>query len=313
MTIPAWDLDAPVSTDRVVTGTRLGPAMLLAIGLAGLGLGALVGSALTPPSPPRFPATATLNIRDLYVDTSAPATGPSAAPVGEARPRNGDAVVVFRLQVHNPGAEPVGLTGLLLDGVTRTSSLLPLDMRVAGHSSTAVDLTMHPDCSPDRDPVRVRARLRLTRSDGSDPDTVRIAPSRTLSELGGLCSQLDSELPNGWRAPLQANTSRLQGIDLEISMDDLSGARLAGILVDDRLLPTVFVGDQLLPTSARLRPGEATRLLLRGPPPCIGVSGTSPIPSTLRLLAEGDQGMHQRLVIVGPALARWLRLDCGIA
>jgi len=317
MTLPAWDLDAPVNTERVASGSGPGSGsglvLALAIGLAGLGLGSLVGSALTPPAAPQFPATATLNIRDLYVDTSAraPTTGPSAAPANGPIPRIGDAVVVLRLQVDNPGAGLIRVTGLELRGVTRATRVLPLDLRVAGHSSATADLTVHPDCSPTRESVGVRAWLRVIRTGKSDPDVVRIAPSRTLIASGGLCSDLENELPNGWRTPLQVITTRQEGLDLEITIDDLSGARLAGILVDDQLLPTVFVGDQLLTTSAKLQVGQATKLRLRGPPPCIPFSGSTPIPSTVRLLAEGDQGIQQQLVVVGPALTRWLRLGCG--
>ena len=317
MTLPAWDLDAPVSTERVTSGAGPGSGsglvLVLAIGLAGLGLGSLAGSALTPPAAPQFPATATLNIRDLYVDTSAsaPTTGPSAAPANGPIPRIGDAVVVLRLQVDNPGGGLIRVTGLELRGVTKATRVLPLDLRVAGHGSATADLTVHPDCSPTREPEAVRAWLRVIRPGRSDPDVVRIAPSRTLIASGGLCSDLENELPNGWRTPLQVITTRQEGLDLEITIDDLSGARLAGILVNDRLLPTVFVGDQLLSSSAELRPGQATQLRLHGPPPCVQFTGTTPVPGTIRILAQGDEGLQQWLVIVGPELTRWLRLGCS--
>ena len=292
---PAWDLDAPVHTPPVPTGFRAGPVLLLAVGLAGLGLGGLTGSALAPPAAPRFPATATLNVRDLYIDTSA---------------RTADAVVVLRLQVDNPEAGSVRVDALVLDGVTGTSNVLPVKLRVAAHSSAVADLAVHPDCSEGREPIGMRAWLKLTGSSGSGSQTVRIAPARALSR-SGVCSALDSELPNDWRRPLLANTTRQTGGDLEITVNDLSAAQLVGNVVDDQLLPTVFVGDQLITTTAELRPGEATRLRLQGPPPCIQFSPGIPIPSTLRLLAEGEQGIQQRLVVVGPALPQWLRLNCG--
>jgi len=310
MTLPAWDLDAPMTTERVAATPQGRPVIMLAVGLACLGLGGLVGSSLSPAGAPRSPTTATLTIRDLYVDTSGPASVTTPGPTG-LKSLVGNAVVVLRLQVDNPGTGPVRLTAIELDGVTRTPNVVPLNLAVAGHSSVATDLTVHPDCSLGREPGGLRARLRLTGRGEADPESVWVAPSRSLSVPGGLCSQLNLELPNGWRAPLQANATRLQGIDLEVTVGDLSGARLAGIMVDNQLLPTVFVGDDLLSSSAQVRPGEATQLRLRGPPPCFAFSGSAPIPTTLRLLAVGDRGVEQRLVIVGPALTHWLRLDCS--
>ena len=295
MTAPAWDLDAPVEPQRPLTGFRPGPALLLAIGLAGLGLGGMAGSALAPAAAPRFPTTATLSVRDLYVDTSKPVTV---------------AVAVFRLKVDNPAGDPVKVRTLELDGVNRSSNVLPLNLPVAAHGSAWADVTVNPDCSPEREPIGMRAWLHLT-TGGSDPETVRIAPARILSRVGGLCSALDTELPNGWRTPLRANQTRLVGADLEVTLRDLSAARLVGVMVGGRLVPTVFLGDQLLSTTAKLEPGEPIRLLLRGPPPCIQFTGDTPIPSTVRLLAGGDQGIQQRLVVIGPALTRWLRLDCA--
>ncbi|HST84253.1 MAG TPA: hypothetical protein VLL08_21130 [Kineosporiaceae bacterium] len=311
MTVPAWDLDAPAGPDRLVTGSRSAFILLLAVGLAGLGLGGLAGSTLAPAASPELPATGTLKIRDVHVNASSPLpTAGSDAASDDSKPRIGKAIVVFRLNVVNPGNQPVKLTGLALDGVTRTSYLLPLNVQVASHGSIAVDLTAYPDCSPGQEPVGVRARLNATEPDGSDLETIRVAPARTLSRIGGLCSQLNVALPNGWQAPLWANSARPVGPDLEITMDDLSSARLDGIRVDDQLLPTVFIGDQLFPSSAHLRVGETSVLRLHGPPPCIQFGGSTPIPSTARLLVRGEQGMQQRLLIVGPELALWLRLDC---
>ena len=69
MTIPAWDLDAPAETPLAIGGGgSLGP--LLAICLAGLGVGGLVGSALSPTAAPSFPPIATLSVREVYVDAS---------------------------------------------------------------------------------------------------------------------------------------------------------------------------------------------------------------------------------------------------
>jgi hypothetical protein len=304
MTVPAWDLDAPVDQDRVITGFRPGLVLLIAVGLVGLGLGGLIGSALAPDEGPRFPAIATMDVRDVYVDTSA------TVPSGGSRPGTGNAVAVVRLQVYNPGALPVRLSALELDGVTRKTIRLPLDVQVPGHGSRAVDLTVHPDCSPGREAVGVRARLSASSPGGNHLDDVRVAPARTLSRFGGLCSQLNIQLPSGWQALLQANATRQDGADLEITLDDQSGARLAGLQVNGRLLPTVFVGDQLFSSSAQLQPGAQTQLRLTGNSRCVQFNSGTSVPTTLRLLAQGNEGVAQRLVVVGPELTRWLR-DCG--
>jgi hypothetical protein len=312
MTLPAWDLDAPVGTDQLATGSRSTLILLVAVGLAGLGLGALAGSALGPPASPGSPATGTLSIRDLHVAPSAalPTTAPDAT-ADKPKPPTGRAVVVFRLNVDNPGNQPVKLTGLRLDGVSRTSTVLPLKVQVAGRSSIAVDLTVQPDCAAGQKPVSVRAELKATEPDGSDLAAIRVAPARTLSRVGGLCSQLNVALPSGWQAPLWANSTQQVGTDLEITISDLSDARLDGLRVEGQFLPTVFVGDQMVPSSAQLQVGETSVLRLHGPPPCFQFTGSAPIPSTVRLLVRSAQGMQQRLLIIGPALPRWLRLDCG--
>jgi hypothetical protein len=312
ITGPAWDLDTPPDPEpQLAPAGPAGLVLLLAIGLAALGAGSLTGSLLAPAAPPRQLPAAALSTRDLYVDTSVPAplTGPGAVPAGRPRTRIGDAVVVLRLQVDNPGPEPIQLAGLTVDGVRRNRTEVPLDLVVAGRRSRSVDITLHPDCSADREPAPVRAGLRL--SGAGSPDAVPVSPSRALSRVGGLCRLFDTELPRGWRAPIQARGAALRGQDLELTLDDLSGERLAGLLVDDQLISTVYIGDVQLSSTAEVRLGEATRLRLRGPPPCIPFSGTTPIPSTLRLLARGDDGVEPRLVLVGPALTRWLRLDCG--
>jgi hypothetical protein len=70
MTIPAWDLDAPVETPLAIGGGgSLGP--LLAICLAGLGVGGLVGSALSPTAAPSFPPIATLSVPNPSAVTTA--------------------------------------------------------------------------------------------------------------------------------------------------------------------------------------------------------------------------------------------------
>lgn len=309
MSVPAWDLDAPADAEPVATGFRLGPVLLLAIALTGAGLGALIGSAVAPAEPPRSPATATLSIRDFYVDPALSTSDSASAKT--SNPRAGAAIVVLRLQVDNPRAGTIRLTTLVLQGVARTSIQQSLDALVAGHDSATVDVTVTADCSLDREPLDVRGWLRLTGPGGSDPEVIRVAPSRALARTGGLCSEVNTELPNGWRTPLQASSTHLDGPDLEITIGNLPTARLAGILVDNQLLTSVYVGNQLLSSSVQPQAGDVTRLRLRGPPPCIQFSGATPIPATLRLLAEGEGGIQQRLVIVGPALTRWLRLDCG--
>lgn len=305
MTDLAWDLDAAPEPDAVDAPSGPGHVVLLALALAGLAVGALAGSVLSPAGEPQFPPAATLSVRDVGALTSA------RVSAAGAQARTGDAVAVLRLEVDNPSDEPVRLTAVAVEGVARERVTVPLDLEVAGRQSRAVDLTLRPDCALDRRPVPIRARLTVAGGRWSDGDQVQVTPARLLSRGGGLCSQFNADLPRGWRLPLPAITARLDGRDLLVTVDDLSGQRLLGLVVDGQLLPTVLLGDTLLPSSARLSAGEVTTLRLRGPPPCLQVSGATPVPTTLRLLAEDDGLVEQRLVVVGPALTRWLRLDCG--
>jgi hypothetical protein len=300
MSSPEWDLDAELDDFPTGAGHAVAVVIMLAVGLAGLGVGSLAGAAFARTDPARLPPAATLAVRDLYVDTStiAPGTGLMV----------GRGMAVLRIHVDNPGPDPIRLSSLALDGVTRGVTVLPLSARVAGHRSEAVDVSVSPDCSAESPTTIVRARLRLA---GSSPwAELPVLTSRELAAPGGLCSLLNTRLPRGWQSPLPAAQIRRQGVDLEVTIASLSSDRVAGVLVDGRLLPTVFIGDQLLSTSARLRPGQPTVLRLRGPPPCLE-NGTGPIPSTMRLLARGGEGLQQQLIIVGPELTRWLRLDCA--
>jgi hypothetical protein len=303
----AWDLDAPLN-DEPRPGLHSGLVSVLAIGIAGLGLGGLTGSVLTPSGAPRLPPAATLTARDFYVDLAAGTPpSPGADPNSSSPPRVSTAVVVFRLRVNNPADTAVRVTSLQVEGATRARSVLPLNLSVAAHRSAVVDLTLSPDCSTGRRPVPVRARLQLDQA-GSDP--VLVSPSPDLGRDGGLCQSLDTELPGGWRTPLEADSTRLDEGDLEISIDSLTAEQLAGGLIKQQVVPTVFIGDQLLSTSIQARPGEPIELRLHGPPPCIEFTGPTPIPTTLRMLVQGPSGTEQRLVVVGPDLTHWLRLDC---
>jgi hypothetical protein len=309
MSLAEWDLDAPAGDQPAGAGHAVALVMTLAMGLGGLGFGALAGSTLAPADPARPLPAASLAVLDLYVDASSPApdadrdalaTGKTGASARLGRP-----VVVLRLETANASAVELQLSGLVLEGVARTSTVRqPLNIRIGGHQSGVVDVSVSPDCTVGVPSAPVRARLLL-----AGASEVPVATSRQLA--GGLCSLLDTELPRGWQAPLQAARIRLLGLDLEVTVADLSGDQVAGILVDDRLLPTVLVGDRLLESSARLEHGRPTVLRLRGPPPCVEDSSAVAVPSALRLLARDSQGLRQQMIIVGPELSRWLRLDCA--
>jgi hypothetical protein len=313
MSTAEWDLDTLSDDQPAGPGHALALVLTLAIALGGLAGGAVVGSALASADPPRHPPAATLAIRDLYVDASSPAPNADREATGTAEPstglRSGRPVVVLRLQIDNPGPVPLALSSLQLDGVAPGGTVLPLSTRVAGHRSGVVDVSVSPECSGDTPSTTVRARLRLAGS----PETTEIPvpTSRELGQTGGLCTVLENELPRGWQAPIETAQTRRRGRDLEVTVPDLSGDQVAGILVDDRLLPTVLVGDRLLSASAQLRPGQPTVLRFRGPPPCVENSSTVTIPSAIRLLARDSGGLRQQMIIIGPELTRWLRLACS--
>jgi hypothetical protein len=285
-----------------------GPGVtVLGLALVGLAVGALAGALLTPPARPRLPPVASLSVRDLYVDVATPAAGGSGASGG--RQRVGTPTLALRLLVENPGAVEARFTELTVDGGGRRRITVPLRLRVPARGRAMTDVTILPDCVGLQLPAV--AGLRPAPGTGFARSTVPVALARGLGQPGAICQLFEATMPRGWRAPIIARSTRLVGQDLQVTVSDLSAERLNGILVEDRLLPTVFVGDQLLSTSAKLDPGHDTVLRLRGPPPCIQASGVVPMPSTMRLLATSEGGLQPKLVVVGPALTRWLRLACS--
>ena len=312
MSTAEWDLDTLSEEQPVGPGHAVALMLTLAIALGALAGGAVVGSTLTSAAQPRYPPAATLAIHDLYVDVSGPTPGSDREAAGAAEPssglRSGRAVIVLRLQIDNPGPAPLTLSSLQLDGVARAQTVLPLRTRVAGHGSGVVDVNVTPECSGERPGATIRARLRLAGSPGITE--IPVPTSRDLEQAGSLCTVLDNELSPGWQDPIVTAQTRRVGRDLEVTVPDLSGDQVAGILVDDRLLPTVLVADRLLTTSARLRPGQPTVLRFRGPPPCVENSSTVEVPSTVRLLARDRAGLRQQMIIIGPELTRWLRRGC---
>jgi hypothetical protein len=305
-----WDLDGdpevwtdPGSGERRTGGA--GAALLLAAGLAGLGIGGLAGSSLAGDPAPRFAPAATIGVEEVHVDVVG-----APGPIGQ---RVGNAMVTFRVEVDNPGPAPTRATALIVDGVSRRRVRVPLELRLPGYGRADVDLTLPTDCSTDRQPVDLQAHLVLAGGDGgggSNQDGVPVVPSVPLERPGGLCTVVDNQSPPGWRTPIEARSARVEGEDLVVVLADLSRLQLDGLRVDGELLPTVFVGDQLRSTSAQVRAGRPTVLRLSGPAPCFTFGGPLPIPSTLRILAQNQGSLQQRLVVVGPQLSRWLQLGC---
>jgi hypothetical protein len=316
---PELDLDA--EADETTSGRDWfgggGGVLALAIGLAGLVGGLLVGSAVSFGRPARSPLMVTLSTRDLYLDTAAHETnnrpvdvaGTGSAPAGRlpSDPAAGRPVVILRLQVANLGTSRLRLTSLILTGVASGRVVLPLSHQVPSRTSVIVDVAVRADC-----PVRTTPALpqaRLTFNSGPAGGTL-VQTTGVLRTPGGLCSLVDVDLPTGWQRPLIALSATPHGADLDVTLDDLSQQQVAGAVVDGRLLPTLFVGDQLLPASAQVKPGTPTLLRLRGPPPCVQTDRGDPAPSTVRILADGREGIEQRLVVIGPELTRWLRTSC---
>jgi hypothetical protein len=303
-----YDLDAPTAGEPGGDPAwTIRPAVLiLAVCLVGIGLGALAGSAFGPAARQRFPVTAALQARDVSLEIVAP------TPLADASTGNGyrlgQATVALRLRIDNPDPARIRVGSLALTGVSHQRVVLPLNATVPGQGSVAIDVTVRPECDPHLPPSTLQAVLTPTKT--GQPRHVEVALPQALRSPGGLCSLVEASLPRGWRTPLLSLGSSLRGADLQIVVADLSGARIAGILVGDRLVSSAYVGNDLLASSAVLRPGHATVLRLQGPPPCVQASGLAPVPASLRLLAEGQDGLQQRLIVVGPELTRWLRLDC---
>ncbi len=296
------DLDLDAAPDPSRSGAPVGTgSLVLAVGLAGLVVGLLTGSALGPPDPARRPPLVTLSTRDLYLDTTA-ATGETTAPV----------VVVLRLQVVNPASTGLRLRALSLDGVTDRELVLPANDVVPAHGSITHDFRVRPDCRADRPPATLEAQLTFTGSSGSSGSDgwTEVPATRGLGARGGLCSQIDLALPRGWQSPLVVSRTAPHGRDLEITVDRLTRDQLTGAVGNNQLRPTIFVGDQSLPATVRLLAGRPAVLRLQGPPPCVQTDRGSPAVSTIQLLANGPQGIEQRLVVIGPALTRWLRTSC---
>lgn len=283
---PGWDddLDRPPPPRPPAPPPDRRGVVLTALVLTALAVGALAGALISPPAPPRPPPSVTMAPEEAYL-----ADGP---------------VLVVRLTVGNPGDERARLTGLVVEG-GGARLLESLDVTVPPGGSATADVRLHPRC-----PGNDRAARAHVISPSEPQGVIPVSLTRALAAVNGLCAAVDTRLPSGWSTERPALGTVVDGGDLVVTVGDLSGDRLSGITVDDQFLPTVFVRDRLLTSSARLRPGENTVLRLRGPPPCIVDSAGAPAPTTLRLLAHGDDSLVQRLVAVGPELTRWVRLGC---
>jgi hypothetical protein len=297
MSLPELDLDAPAPERPQASGR---PIPILAVALAGLVVGMLAGSASAPAQPARFLPAATLSAGDLYLDPTAPAMGS----------RLGRPVIELRLQVDNPGTTEIRLGTMVLDGVSRQRTVLPLNHPVPAQGSATVAVPVSPDCRAGQQLRTLLARVSLTQA---HQEAVPAVTTGALKPLGGLCSLLDLRLPRGWRTPILAGPTAREGTGLRVTVEDLTGLQAGGLKVGDRLLSTVQVGARTLSSSTEVRPGRSTVLRLSGPPPCIrtGEGGTAPV--SLRLLARGAEGLEERLIVIGPELTRWLRQGCSSA
>jgi hypothetical protein len=278
------DLDGPPPPRAPGTPPDRRGVVLASLVLCALALGALAGALIAPPAPPRPPPAVTMAAEDAYL---------ADAPV-----------LVVRLTVGNPGHDRARLTGLVVEGVG-PRLVEPLDVTVPPGGSATADVRLRPRC-PSTDRTARAHVIAPSEPQGAIP----VSLTRALGTVDGLCAALDADLPNGWTERRPALGSYQDGDDFVVTVNDLSGDKLSGIMVGDEFLPTVFVRDRLLTSSARLQPGEKTVLRLRGPPPCIVDSAGAPAPTTMRLLAHGDESLVQVLVVVGPELTRWVRQNC---
>jgi hypothetical protein len=300
MSGPELDLDYPAPERS--GGVRRGPPIpLLAGALACVALGLLAGSVFAGPGTERYLPIATLSARDLYLDTSTPAAGL----------RLGRPVIELRLTVDNPAPSEIRLRSLILDDVSSRRTVLPLNGPVPARGSATVDVKIFPDCRAGQQPRTLKAGLSLARQPGLSRSLVPVLTTGAVKPLGGLCSLLDLQLPRGWRDPILAGPAVEEGADLKVTVEDLSGLQTDGVQVGDRLLSSVLVGARQLSSSSEIRPGRPTLLRLIGPPPCIRTGEGGTTPAVARLLAKGAEGQEQRLIVIGPELARWLRRGCN--
>jgi hypothetical protein len=317
MTTPELDLDA-VADDLTPGGDRAigARAVALAVGLAGLAIGLLTGSALDSSGPAYYPLVVTLSTRDVYLDStlpanaaSSPTAGASTAPAGAlpSDPAAGRPVVVLRLQVDNLGPARLRLASLILTGVATKPVELPLSSEIPTRTAITVDVAVRPDCRDTASPALPEARLTF---DSGPTDGTTVQTTGVMRTAGGLCSLVDVDLPTGWQRPMFAIATAQHADDLDVTLSDFSQEQVTGTVVEGRFLPTMFVGDQLLEASAQVQPGRPTVLRLQAPPPCVQTDRGAPAPSTVRILARGPEGIEQRLVVVGPDLTRWLRTSC---
>ena len=303
MSLPELDLDFPADRPGDDSTRPSRPIPILAVALAGLALGMLTGSVFTPAEPARYPPAATLSARDLYLDTATPSAGF----------RLGQPVIELRLQVDNPGPTEIRLESIVLDGVSRRTTVVPLSDPVPAQGSATVDLKVSPDCRSGQQLRTLQAELRLARQRSLGSAAVPAVTTGPLKPLGGLCSLLDLRLPRGWRDPILAGQATREGADLRVTVENLTGLQADGLQVEDRLLSTVQVGERLLSSSTESQRGRRTVLRLIGPPPCVRTGEGGNAPAAVRLLArggEGTEGLEQRLIVIGPELARWLRESC---
>lgn len=314
-TIHEFDLDAPVAAKTgPALGTAVRPALrtaappaartgeapgargrpgigrgfaMLAMGLAGVGLGAVLAAAPSGQSDVQ-PVSATVAPLDITV-------------------AGRHAIAKLRLTMDNPGTQQVRATALTLDGVNAERVSIPLSAVLGPGSHQIVDVSVDASCtrpgmsSDDQRPFRIRLLV------AGHPAGVQVLPASLLDRDGGLCALLDSVLPRGWDTPILATTARRDRQDLVLSVPGLKGQNVAGSDTASGIVNTsAYIGDRLV--SATLASGTTLRLI--GPAPCINGSDGDPIPMTLRVLAHAPFGLRQLLIQAGPAVARWVTQNC---
>jgi hypothetical protein len=250
-------------------------AVVLTVVLVGAATGAALRTVTAGALPPTLPQ-AELGYVEAHLDGSTTAT--------------------LRLTVHNPAESPVLVSDVVATGIAEGRISEPVRRTVEGGETAAVLFTVTADCNRSLTFTALDVQVRL-----ADGTTVDAVPTRALASAGGLCRLMRAQLPDGWWDPWPEATARPVGDNLELTLPPLEpGRKLAGI----------WAGGTILDYGSPELVGTAYPAITLKPPNGCVLDQARRMPTGLKVLLTGTDGLRTRYVVVGPELARWLLRRC---
>jgi hypothetical protein len=279
------DLDQAVVT--VPPAGRMFRAALFGLGMIGLiaGAGWRTVAAPRPPAVPNH-VTASVSLQSVLMS-------PRPSAVLQIRLRNLGAV----RQV----AESVSVSG---DGVATTGARLGLTLSPGDEAvaTATVPLRCGPKLPGD---APVVAHLQLQEAGGGLPEPrsdVSAVSLGRVAEADGLCAAADTDLPEGWRDPVQVTAWRVLadgGLTMSVTGLPSGVASILAVQADDWLLP--WTG-----APPAIRAGSAAIQLEPPVPGCQDNGVRAVVPTGFQLVVASPDVTQTVYAPVGVGVAQWL-------